>query len=255
MLSAALAVLLAAAPLATPATAPQDPAGPPAGSATMQIVVTIPPRDAAPAGEAAAALPLTGTSGRAVEAAPPTLVVRGDSLGYTAEVTGRETGPVELWDGDRLVAVVPAGNGPAAFHTNGSFTELVARRADCWSAPVRPPHGGGPAPKGTVAVSIPAGALTLTTSGDVVTISDTRPGNLGFHVVVTSRKATTLRGVEAVQVAGNAMRARDLAVPSGAVRLRAGSPTTVATFPAKTSLGTVRLRVAGASGCLTWTVL
>lgn len=261
MLTAALVVLLAAGPVTAPGAAPRDPGAQPAGSASMQIVVVIPPLDEIPM--APGAVPATG-GGTAVPAAAatpaeaaPTLAVRSDARGYTAEVTGRETGPVELWDGDRLVAVVPAGKGAAAFHSNGSFGELVARRGPCWSQPVRPPHGGGGnAPKGNVTVSIPPGALTLTTRGDVVTVTDTRPGNLGFHVAVTARRAATLRHLEAVQVKGNAMRARDLAVPSETVRLRAGRAATVATFPAKTSLGSVRLRYSATSTpCLTWTVL
>lgn len=264
--AAALVVALSATPVAAAGTTPTDPAAPATGSATMRIVVTIPPLDEIPMAPGAAATPATGGPAGSPHAAEgaPTLAVRADSLGYTAEVTGRETAPVELWDGERLVAVVPAGKGPAAFHSNGAFGELVARRGDCWSTPVRPPHGGGGVrpphggggtPQGNVAVSIPAGALTLTIKGDVLTVADTRPGNLGFHVVATSRKATTIQRLTAVQVKGNAMRARDLAVPAGPVRLRAGSPTTVAVFPAKTSLGTVRLQTKGASGCLTWTVL
>lgn len=258
MLTAALAVLLAAGPVTAPGQAPRDPGAQPAGSASMQIVVVIPPLDEIPM--APGAVPATGAAVASAATAPaeaaPTLAVRADARGYTAEVTGRETGPVELWDGDRLVAVVPAGKGAAAFHSNGSFGELVARRGPCWSQPVRPPHGGGSAPAGNVSLTIPPGALTLSTRGDVVTVTDTRPGNLGFHVAVTARRATTLRHLEAVQVTGNAMRARDLAIPATTVRLRAERPTTVATFPAQTSLGSVRLRYSATSTpCLTWTVL
>lgn len=238
MLAAAVVALLVTG--ASGATAPGDQAPPPAGSASMQIVVTIPPRDE---------IPLTGAATVA-----PTLTVRGDSLGYTAEVTGRESGPVELWDGDRLVAVVPAGRGPAAFHSNAVVHELVARRGDLASAPVAV-GTQAPAPRGNVAVTIPTGALSVTTRRGVVTVTDTRAGELGFHVCVSAERGTTLRGLHASQVPGNAMRAADLRVAPGPVRLRAGLPRTVAVYPSGLSLGSVRLDTGDAVHRLTWTVL
>lgn len=111
------------------------------------------------------------------------------------------------------------------------------------------------APAGSsLSVSIPAGALTVSADGKVLTISDTRPGNQGFSVVATAERAATI-GVRAEQVPGNAMRAEDVRVAGRPVRVRAGEPVTVASFPAGLSLGTVRLRLTGPADKVTWTVL
>ena len=216
---------------------------------------------------AAAALLLALAAGPPADGPPPGLLAAG--TGLSVQVTGRESGPVELWSADRLVAVVPAGDGPATVRSNlpGEHT-LVARRDGLESAPVlvgatpgvaRPtaPTGAGVA----ISVVIPAGSLTLTTVRDadpsrsVVTVTDTRAGELGFVVAVSAGRRGDVVRTWAEQVPGNAMLATDVSLAAPG-RLQPGRSVAVACYPAGLSLGSVRVGVQlDRPARVTWTVM
>lgn len=207
----------------------------------------------------------------------PDLAAVGTGPGVRLEVSGREAGPVTLWDGERQVAVLPAGQGPAAFETNASGTHtFVARRGaaasetivvDAASGVVDPaavsrPGAGEPTATGVgVTVTIPPGALTVTARcapagrTSVVTVTDTRAGELGFVVTVSVDRPTRLVRTWALQVQGNALPAAEVRTAHAAA-LRPGRALRVAALPAGTSLGSVRVGVRLADVArLTWTVL
>lgn len=180
---------------------------------------------------------------------PPTLWASVAGGVLDVSVGGREAGPVEVWDGDHLVAVLPAGAGTARLRTNAVPTSarLVARRGDQESRPVdlgTPPDGR----TGTLVLAVPAGALTVASAADPpgrgdrwVTVSDTRAGDLGFQVRVEADRPATLVAARASQVPGNALRAQDVAVLDHGERLLSGVAVTVAHYPAGLGTGSVRI--------------
>lgn len=208
----------------------------------------------------------------------PDLAAVGTGPGVRLEVSGREAGPVTLWDGERQVAVLPAGQGPASFETNASGTHtFVARRGAEASEPIvvdaasgvleaataaaRAPGGGTATAGVAVTVVIPAGALTVTAPCSrvgrtpVVTVTDTRAGELGFVVTVSADRPTRLVRAWSQQVQGNALPAVEVRTAHAAA-LRPGRALRVAALPAGTSLGSVRVGVRLADVArLTWTVL
>jgi len=134
---------------------------------------------------------------------------------------------------------------------------------------------------GGVVVTIPVGAIMLTTPYtsrrsielgraecrrlgspyaavvrlDDIVVTDTRAGNLGFTATVTAGRFVSatgasfagsragIVGVTAVQVPGNALRAHDVRVADTAPGAPGlGAPRLVARYPAGLSTGTVRVR-------------
>lgn len=194
---------------------------------------------------------LHGAAPAAPGAEPPLLSasVVGDVLDVS--ISGPEGDPVELWDGDRLVAVLPAGSEPARLQTNAMPTSghLVARRGGQTSRPVDlgSPSGEG---RGAVMVTIPPGSLTVTSAGvpsgrgeQQVTVTDTRAGALGFVVQVRVDRPAALAAARAEQVPGNALRAQDVILRAQPTRPRPGRLASVARLPAGHGIGSVRIAV------------
>lgn len=156
-------------------------------------------------------------------------------------------GSVTVRDGDRPIAVLPLVGGAASVTTTALAGHHVVTAeftgngvlAGSVSAPVTV---GEPAEvRGTVAVTIPAGSLTLTTERGPcgnrhIRATDTRAGNLGFVVNATvvgrAGSGPTVRvGTVVVQVPGNGLRAADVREPPGRSVLRPGVPRAMATYP------------------------
>lgn len=219
----------------------------------------------------------------------------------TVKVTGAEDargatrGAVTILDGDSLLArnvLLVAGSatattnalGPGSHSITAEFTR-TARAARSASGPaVATFDGAATSADGTVAVTIPPGSLTITSTAPAApalpvpndagsgrdrtskpssirlgladaVITDTRAGNLGFTASVVagpivdgsgrqySSSHAGLVHLDAGQVPGNALRARDVRVRDarpGAPGL--GVPRAFARYPAGLSTGTVRVQ-------------
>lgn len=281
----AMAVGVAPATATTPATAA-------ATSAATSAVIPVP--TATQPAVAAALGPTTTTLGAAVtEDGVTTITVT------VAAARGRTRGVVTVRDGDSLLAELPVAGAPVAFTTSALAVGEHNLTANFAGAPPFSNSrsdtvvvGSGPPAESagsfTVAVVIPAGALTITTPygpsrplvlplarldagassysasapvGDIV-ITDTRPGDQGFSasVVVSAFAGPSgrsfpgsragLTGLRAVQVPGNALRARDVRLVNTRPNAPGlGSPRVFAVYPAGLSIGTVHvtglLEVAG----------
>lgn len=182
--------------------------------------------------------------------------------GRSATVTVRD-GAVLLVSGLRPV------DGTVTFRTNALGPGVHRIAADLVDSGRACAVGAGTASYGTgtgvgnVELTIPRGALTIAAPSAVrggaaiadVVITDTRAGNLGFTASVTVGTVGgdgmgSVRGsqvglvhVHAVQVPGNALRARDVT----GIDIRAGDPglgrpRVFATYPAGLSTGTVRVQ-------------
>lgn len=212
------------------------------------------------------------------------------------------TGSVDLWADGVLLATLPLTDGRATLTTDALLASSAQDVTATWlpeaGAPVPATpvaatletgplvaRGPGGAPlagraepgPGTVAVTIPAGALTLTapvtppvvgpgagcrgTSSVVVT--DTRPPGRGFTLSLTSSRAdgrhagrARLVHVDARQVARNAVDPDDVTVARPGTALPPGRPVAVAHYRAGLALGSVAVaaRFSGCAGALVWTV-
>ncbi|RYV49760.1 Ig-like domain repeat protein [Pengzhenrongella frigida] len=183
--------------------------------------------------------------------------------------SGDPTGTVVVRDGATILArAVPVVGGSALIATNAlgpgphtltaAFTASTGQRGS-GSSPVSVTYGPSTSAGHTVAVEIPSGALTVTSTRvggtpfvDVV-VTDTRAGNLGFSATVAapqirgqqrvaaSRSAAGLAQVTARQVPGNALRAGDVRV-TDLPRVSPGRvPQVFARYPAGLSTGSVHL--------------
>lgn len=227
-----------------------------AATALVTLLVLAAPSSDGPPDGRPGGVPTPTTTTLAVREVPGGLAV-------TARVQGdgRPRGSVTLAADGRTVAVLPVRDGEATLTTGaladaGALTAAFTSEAG-WGPSAAPavvpptPATPGPAPSATagvtVSVTIPAGALTIgpvAGSPDLLRVTDTRAGELGF--TVTATLDPTARGalpvaVEALQVPGYVMRADDVRVAARVVA-PPGRPTTVATYPAHLALGSVDLR-------------
>jgi hypothetical protein len=208
---------------------------------------------------------------------PPQLDVATSATGVVLEVSGREAGPVEVWDGGRLVAVLPAGSGPTTFATNvpGEHAFVAVGSGDPaliggpGAAGVTPASGAADAGRWgtaggadvTAGVVVPVGSLTVsvqrTPDGrtSVATVTDTRAGEPGFTVAAAVPERTRLSRVWAEQVPGNALDASSLGLTHRGA-MPPGRPVRIAWHGAGEPLGSVRVGVETATPVrVTWTVL
>lgn len=168
------------------------------------------------------------------------------------------------------VGVGPVGAGTSVIVTADGDTDPHAGSAD--SAP-----SAAPAAQSGIAVSvtIPAGALSITSRTEQltlppsfyrvattrVTVADTRAGDKGFAVslelVAEGRSPALVTGLHAEQVEGNALRADDVRV-AGARLTPSGRPVAVASYRSGLGLGSVGLEATITSVVpvrVVWTVL
>ncbi|MBU4213056.1 MAG: hypothetical protein KJ792_00195 [Actinobacteria bacterium] len=212
--------------------------------------------------------------------------------GVTLAATVRSAlaGSVVLLDGERSLGSSPVAGHRAALTTNALGAGehvLVAvfvsddRTVTCASAAVVVRYGGAAPDEQTVVLSVPTGAVTVTTpytpehpldlgeavldpatstfsasaDFDDIVVTDTRAGNLGFTVSVRSDGLTSPGGgtlgaehlgltrVRAVQVPGNALVATHVEVHDLVAGAPGlGEPGTLAHYPDGIGLGTARLR-------------
>ena len=233
-------------------------------------------------GKTTTALTLASTSGPAYQSVAMTVTVSSTSGTPQGSVTIRD-GASRAASGVALVrgvaSVTTNSLGPGSHSLSAEFAGIAGWSSSA-SAPVLAVFGGTEADARAGVVTIPAGALTITTSySDArpldlgraeldqatstysarasrvdIAITDTRAGNLGFTATVVASPFVTasggsfagshagLVGLTADQVPGNALRARDVRV----VDTRPGAPglggeRVFAHYPAGVSLGTTRI--------------
>ena len=201
---------------------------------------------------------------------PPQADATTTAVGVVVEVSGREAGPVEIWRDGRLVAILSAGHGPSTFATNAPGDGAFAATGSTGDGAAHGAEAGpgvlsaAPAPatsSGAVAVSVPVGFLTASVQRSpdgrvsLVTVTDTRAGELGFTVTATSPTRNRITRVWAEQLPDNALESSSLRL-THRVAMPAGRPVRIARHPEQESLGSVRIGVETATTArLTWTVL
>lgn len=223
-----LAAMLVLAPAAVdePGRVPPVRDGAPAPAVTTETALSVTPLGGH---EMRLDIRVTGADGSVPEGR--VVVHRGDAAVADLPLThGRASLTTSaVADGGSLIATFPGGGGHLA------------------SDSVPPPAAGAARSEGTgvVAVSIPAGALTISLAPgrpDTLRVTDTRAGERGFTVSAAVMPAGHARTrvlpvvVRPVQVPGYALQGADACVPSP-ILLLSRRPTTVLTYPAHLSLG------------------
>lgn len=186
-------------------------------------------------------------------------------------------GRVLVRSGDAAVADLPLAHGRASLTTSavadgGSLSATFrGGGGHLASDSVPPPAAGAVRSEGTgvVAVSIPAGALTISLAPDrpdTLRVTDTRAGERGFTVSAAVIPAGPPRtrmlpvAVRPVQVPGYALQADDARTPSP-ILLLSRRPITVLSYPAHLALGALDVEwralspARGDEAMVVWTVL